>query len=120
VSEPDWKTELYATLKGELDERLRAHTELAREFLAGALGGAVLPHIEAAYGRGLTAGQSQAGYRLVQENERLRRELELAHQSKRREAICPSCLSPLPGRTTAAPSAGTPSPASSTEAAGET
>ncbi|WP_413114786.1 hypothetical protein ACK1X7_07205 [Streptomyces sp. CY1] len=36
---------------------------------------AVLPHIEAAYRRGLAAGASRAGYRLTRENERLRREL---------------------------------------------
>jgi hypothetical protein len=62
MPESDWKQELYAALKGELDERLRMHTELAREFLADALGVAVLPHIDAAYQRGLMAGRSQAGY----------------------------------------------------------
>jgi hypothetical protein len=108
MSEPDWKTELYTALKGELDERLRAHTELAREFLADALGGAVMPHIDAAHQRGLTAGQSQAGYRLVRENERLRRELELAHQNKRREGICPTCLSALDVTGSTPASAGDP------------
>lgn len=37
---------------------------------------AVLPHFELAYRRGLAAADSRAGYRVVQENERLRRELE--------------------------------------------
>lgn len=39
---------------------------------------AVLPHFELAYKRGLMATQSRAGYRLVRENERLRRELRQA------------------------------------------
>ncbi|MFI2348054.1 hypothetical protein ACH492_13600 [Streptomyces sp. NPDC019443] len=38
---------------------------------------AVLPHFELAYKRGQEAAGSRAGYRVVQENERLRRELEL-------------------------------------------
>ncbi|MFD6249828.1 hypothetical protein [Streptomyces roseolus] len=36
---------------------------------------AVLPHLEAAYKHGEVAGRSQAGYRLVAENERLRRQI---------------------------------------------
>lgn len=36
---------------------------------------AVLPHLEAAYKRGEVAGGSRAGYRLVAENERLRRQI---------------------------------------------
>lgn len=35
----------------------------------------VLPHLEAAYKRGEVAGRSRAGYRLVAENERLRRQV---------------------------------------------
>ena len=44
---------------------------------------AVLPHFELAYKRGQEAGSSRAGYRVVQENERLRRELELAKRGER-------------------------------------
>lgn len=40
-----------------------------------ALLAAVLPHLEAAYKHGEVAGRSQAGYRLVAENERLRRQI---------------------------------------------
>lgn len=39
---------------------------------------AVLPHMELAYKRGIEAATGRASARLVQENERLRRELEQA------------------------------------------
>lgn len=85
MSEPSWKTELCSELlaftdygEGEMDDLMRV----------------VMPHIDAAYERGLVAGRSQSGY---------------TTRRKRKEDPCP----------TAAPSAGTPSPASSTEAAGE-
>jgi hypothetical protein len=69
--------------KGQLD--LKADI---RQVLRGVLEGdpaevdvtavlaAALPHFELAYKRGLAAAESRAGYRVVQENERLRRELE--------------------------------------------
>lgn len=105
MSEPAWKAELSRALVlygflAETDEERMA---------------VVMPHIEAAFKRGHEAGRSQAGYRLVEENERLRRELELAHQSKRREGICPSCLSILPGGAASAPAAGGTTPASAGE-----
>ena len=62
MSELGWASDLHATLKGEVDARLRSYSETAREFLADALVEAVAPHIEAAYQRGLTAGRSQQGY----------------------------------------------------------
>lgn len=40
----------------------------------------VLPHFELAYKRGLAAAESRAGYRVVQENEKLRRELKQASE----------------------------------------
>jgi hypothetical protein len=46
----------------------------------------VMPHIEAAYMRGYQAGSSQASYRLVQENEKLRRDLSLARRYKGEES----------------------------------
>jgi hypothetical protein len=98
MPEPDWK----AALRSDLAWKAHVFDGLVDEAME-----TVTPHIDAAYQRGLTAGQSQAGYRLVQENERLRRELELAHQSKRREAICPTCLSAL-SATESAASAGDP------------
>ncbi|MGV9850401.1 hypothetical protein ACWDWU_16770 [Streptomyces sp. NPDC003442] len=64
ADDPAWKAELRDALStwGGSAETDRLMT-------------AVLPHIEAAYRRGLAAGASRAGYRLVRENERLRREL---------------------------------------------
>ncbi|MFF9088423.1 hypothetical protein ACF1BE_18740 [Streptomyces sp. NPDC014991] len=69
---------------------------------------ALLPHVEAAYKRGHEAGSSQAGYRLVQENERLRRELELARREKNGGGVCPSCLSALGATGSTRASAGEP------------
>lgn len=57
-----WHDELFAALKGELDDRLRTHTDTAKEFLAAALVRAAAPHVDAAYQRGLMAGRSQANY----------------------------------------------------------
>jgi hypothetical protein len=51
MPEPDWKTEL-RTLAGELDIYGDAEFTMAR----------LLPHIDAAYERGLIAGRSQSGY----------------------------------------------------------
>ncbi|HEY1157103.1 MAG TPA: hypothetical protein VGE95_12530 [Arthrobacter sp.] len=53
MSEPDWKADLRATVYDWTD-RAPAIQEGAME--------ALLPHIEAAYRRGLEAGRSQAGY----------------------------------------------------------
>lgn len=94
MAEPAWKAELRA-----LAERLDQYGDA--EYATAQL----MPHIEAAYKRGHEAGSSKAGYRLVQENERLRRELAL--QGK--ESSCPR---------TAAPTAASPSPASTTEEGG--
>ncbi|MEV7814297.1 hypothetical protein AB0P05_26765 [Streptomyces flaveolus] len=64
-------------------------------------------HVEAAYKRGHEAGSSKAGYRLVTENERLRRELELARREKNGASVCPTCLSAL-SATASGASAGEP------------
>lgn len=88
VSEPEWKTELRRTIGAQVDPWVEY------DWQEDALLNAVLPHIEAAYQRGLIAGRSQQGY---------------ATRRKKKEEQC----SP-----TAAPSAGPPSPASSTEEGG--
>jgi len=82
MPEPQWKAELSRdlVLRGFL-----AETEEERMAV-------VMPHIDAAYERGLTAGRSQGRY-------------TTGRKKWRKEDPCP----------TAAPSAGTPSPASSTE-----
>jgi hypothetical protein len=85
VSEPDWKAALRADLGEAFD--------------------AAMPHIEAAFKRGFDRGRSRASYRVLRENERLRRELELAHREGKEE----------PCRTDTAGAAG-PTPASPTEA----
>jgi hypothetical protein len=73
--------------KGRLDLRediyraLKPHVDLPNGTgVVAAVLTAVLPHLELAYKRGQDAAQSRAGYRVVQENERLRRELEQASQ----------------------------------------
>lgn len=81
MAEPDRKAQLLEDLRWAL----APHTELHAS--ADAALAAVLPHIEAAYKRGLTAGRSQAGY---------------TTRRKKKEETC-------------APSAATPTPASSTE-----
>jgi hypothetical protein len=98
MPEPDWKQAL-------------------RDWVAVAVGGSgnaqayafdsLLPHIAAAYKRGHDAGRSRAGYRLVTENERLRRELELARREKNGASVCPTCLSAL-SATESGASAGEP------------
>lgn len=69
--------------KGRMDLRVDIREALAPyvpedvpENATTAVVQAVLPHFELAYKRGQEAAQSRAGYRVVQENERLRRELE--------------------------------------------
>ncbi|MEU3522293.1 hypothetical protein AB0E62_00190 [Streptomyces sp. NPDC038707] len=59
---PDWKQ--------ALDAALQQITNSTDDDEAMAI---VLPHVEAAFKRGCEAGSSRAGYRLVKENERLRR-----------------------------------------------
>jgi hypothetical protein len=85
MSEPIWKAMLSRDL---VLHGFLAETE--EERLA-----VVMPHIDGAYQRGEQAGSSRTNHRLVQENERLRRELQLAQQSKRREGVCPTCLSAI-------------------------
>lgn len=98
MAEPAWKAALRETVRAWV-----APSEIIREGAYEAL----LPHIETAYKNGLAAGRSQTGYRLVQENERLRRELALAQQ-ERRESPCTTGTAGAAGRT----------PASTTEADG--
>lgn len=85
VSEQQWRDALRAAIKEHAWSEGQA-ADLTR---------ALQPHFEAAHARGVMTGRSKAGYRLVQENETLRRELALAQQTKRREGVCPSCLSAL-------------------------
>lgn len=73
--------------KGKLDlrvdirEALAPHMDTETAYPAvTAVMTAVLPHFELAYKRGRMAADSRAGYRLVQENERLRRELKQAKE----------------------------------------
>lgn len=67
MSEPGWKDELREDLRWALAPHTGLH-ESAEAALT-----AVLPHVEAAYWRGLQAGRSQAGY---QETRRKQREEE--------------------------------------------
>jgi hypothetical protein len=96
MPEPDWN----ARLETQLSNLAKLYPEA--EGLSEVVRSLVTWHRVDAHDAGWLANRSKAGYRLVSENEKLRRELEL---SKRKEDPCP----------TAAPSAGTPSPASSTE-----
>lgn len=57
MSEPDWKTELRRTVGAQIDPWIE------HDWQEDALLGALLPHIDAAYQRGLQAGRSQAGYK---------------------------------------------------------
>lgn len=98
MSEPDWKTEAQRTAEAFAATDFNGHP-VAPEAVRGAVSryllGQFMPHIEAAYQRGHEAGSSKAGYRLVQENERLRHELALAHQTNQRKGVCPTCLSAI-------------------------
>jgi hypothetical protein len=102
MSEPVWKTELHRAIGAQVDPWASVG------WLEDAVLETVLPHIEAAFKRGHEAGSSKAGYRLVQENERLRRELALAHQANQRRGVCPTCLSALDASGTTRASAGDP------------
>lgn len=65
MSEPDWKAELRWTVEAFAATNFRGHQapdSEVRGVMSRYLMGALLPHIEAAYQRGLQAGRSQAGY----------------------------------------------------------
>lgn len=86
VTEPDWKTQLRRTAEAFAATDFRGHPVSPpglRDAVSRYLMGELLPHVETAYKNGLDAGRSQTGYRLVQENERLRRELALAQQERK-------------------------------------
>lgn len=77
----DWKTELRSELSRiasdiERGNGIQGGIDYARQDLEST----VFDAVEAAHERGHEAGSSKAGYRLVQENERLRRELEFAER----------------------------------------
>ncbi|WP_329407124.1 hypothetical protein OG802_03505 [Streptomyces sp. NBC_00704] len=96
MSEPSWKTELRSELDDaastiERGSSIQGGIDYGRQGLEST----VFEALDAAYQRGEQAGSSRMNYRLVQENERLRRELGLAQQSKRREEVCPTCLSAI-------------------------
>lgn len=99
MSQPDWKAELRATVYAWVS---------GIDWLKENAYKALLPHIEAAYKRGHEAGSSKASYRLVRENERLRRELELSRRETNREGVCPCCLSALGAIGSTRASAGEP------------
>lgn len=101
MAEPDRKAEVTEDMRWALAPHVELHAS------ADAATEVAMRHIETAYKNGLNAGRSQTGYRLVQENERLRRELTQAQQ-ERRESPC----------TTGTAGAAGPTPASTTEADG--
>lgn len=77
MAEPEWKSELRSQLDRiasdiERGNGIQGGIDYARQDLEHE----VFEAVEAAYKRGHEAGSSRAGYRLTQENERLRRELE--------------------------------------------
>lgn len=74
--------------------------------LRAAVGALLDDETRTAYKNGLNAGRSQTGYRLVEENERLRRELAQALQ-QRKEDSCPTFPS-APSATGSGASAGEP------------
>jgi hypothetical protein len=104
VSEPAWKTEL----RSDFDQNAWKIGGPYGDWDTEEAMKVATPHAEAAFKRGHEAGSSKAGYRLVQENERLRRELELAHQANQRRGVCPTCLSALDASGTTRASAGDP------------
>jgi len=83
MPEPEWKTELRSELEriaGDIERGngIQGGIDYARQELESTVFDAVAD----AYKRGHEAGSSRAGYRLVQENERLRRELEQARKGQ--------------------------------------
>ncbi|MFF5471082.1 hypothetical protein [Streptomyces achromogenes] len=93
---PPWRRELDASpdWKQRLNAALQQITNSTDDDEAMAI---VLPHVEAAFKRGYEAGASRAGYRLVRENEQLRRELD----ALRREIKENPCTATAAGRTPA-------------------
>lgn len=87
MAEPDRKAQLLEDLRWAL----APHTELRAS--ADAALAAVLPHIEAAYKRGLIAGRSQAGY---------------TTRRKKKEETCPATSPSARSATESAASAGEP------------
>lgn len=78
MSEPEWKTELRWMAESFAATKFLDHPAPApsvQAVMSRYLMGALLPHIEAAYQRGLMAGRSQAGY---------------TTRRKRKEDSCPS------------------------------
>lgn len=83
MAEPEWKTELRSELSRiasdvERGNGIQGGIDYARQDLEST----VFDAVEDAYKRGHVAGYSQAGHRLVRENERLRRELELLRKER--------------------------------------
>lgn len=65
LAEPDWKQELRWAAEAFAATNFEGHPAPPRDVqdvMSRYLLGALLPHIEAAYQRGLMAGRSQAGY----------------------------------------------------------
>lgn len=81
MAEPEWKTELRSELSRiasdiERGNGIQGCIDYARRDLEYT----VLEAVEAAYKRGIEAAKGRASARLVDENERLRRELEQARK----------------------------------------
>ncbi|MGW2513689.1 hypothetical protein ACWC0A_30700 [Streptomyces scopuliridis] len=84
MSQPAWKAELRTTV-----DAWTAGGSIVREGAFAAL----MPHIEAAFKRGEDAAKLREGSRLVQENERLRRELRRTAEAQQPTAGEPPCCS---------------------------
>lgn len=79
MAESEWKSELRSELSRiasdiERGNGIQGGIDYSRQDLEHT----VFEAVDSAYKRGLMAAGSKAGFRLVQENERLRRELEQA------------------------------------------
>lgn len=70
-----WRMDLKKDIREALDPYFPEGEVIGPGGATSAALRAVLPHLEAAYKRGEVAGRSRAGYRLVAENERLRRQI---------------------------------------------
>lgn len=78
-----WRMDLKGDIEAVVHDRINV---LARDDDIDALLLAVLPHLEAAFERGKNAAKLRQGSRLMEENERLRRELRRQIPNPRKES----------------------------------
>lgn len=78
-----WRMDLKGDIEAVVHDRINV---LARDDDIDALLLAVLPHLEAAFERGKSAAKLRQGSRLMEENERLRRELRRQIPNPRKES----------------------------------